>query len=175
MNKYILDSKSFEDLKWHRSRAGACGSIADTFSRQRSASNAPGYFWPQHVVSCLHSSYVWSDFHGCSPTLFFECANCMRYPEIENKGLCNMKQPLFLLLHQTGYSTGLALISHPGVDRTCFQYFSHISDDLLKCPYYIYFRVTIVLRKVFGTCSCKHHSVNPTWRTPEIAVILLYQ
>jgi hypothetical protein len=54
----ILDSKSFEDLKWHRSRAGACGSITDTFSRQRSASNAPGYFWPPHVVSCLHSSYA---------------------------------------------------------------------------------------------------------------------
>ena len=126
-------------------------------------------------VAFTRHIHVWSGFHGCSPTLFFECANCMGYPEIENKGLCNMKQPLFLLLHRTGYSTGLALISHPGVDRTCFQYVSHISDDLLKCRYYIYFRVTIVLRKVFGTCSCKHHSVNPTWRNPEIAVILLYQ
>lgn len=116
-----------------------------------------------HTLSVAFTRHMFDQiFMVAPPTLFFECANCMRYPEIENKGLCNMKQPRFLLLHQTGYSTGLALICHPGVDRTCFQYVSHISDDLLKCPYYIYFRVTIVLRKVFGTCSCKHHSVNPT-------------
>ena len=79
-----------------------------------------------------------------------------------------MKQPpflQFLLLHQTDYSTDLTRISHPGVDRIWFQYVWHNrSADLLKCPYSSLFYLLqgyYRRKKVFGTCPCKHHNVNP--------------